>query len=55
MDGVTRGAPDASEEGVLVRELAVDRVGDRAEITLLESWRGSVKEVGKRVPDAPGQ
>ena len=48
-------APDAGEEGVLVRELAVDRVGDRAEMTLLESWRGGVEEVGKRVPDAPGQ
>ena len=45
---------DASKEGVLVRELAVDRVRDCAEITLLESWRGSVKEVGKRILDALG-
>ena len=48
-------APRASKEGVLVRQPAVDRVRDCAEVALLESCVGSVNKVVKRVPDAPSQ
>jgi hypothetical protein len=50
-----RRAPRAGEEGVLVRQPAVDGVRDRAEVALLESCVGGVDEVVERVPDAPSQ
>jgi hypothetical protein len=42
----------ASKEGVLVRQPAVDKVRDRAEVALLESCVGSVNKVVERVLDA---
>ena len=53
--GVLRGAPRASEEGVLTRQPTVGRVGNRAEVALLESRVGGVDEAVERVPDAPSQ
>ena len=53
--GVLRGAPHASEEGVLTRQLAVGGVGNCAKVALPKSCVGGVDEVVKRVPDAPSQ
>jgi hypothetical protein len=50
-----RRALRAGEEGVLVRQPAVDRVRDCAEVALLESCVGSVDEVVERVLDALSQ